>query len=887
VEAITDPGLLLKITPPKLRRSLLVRDRLRRLGSADDDTAVILVEAPAGYGKTSLIAQWRLDWLQGGAAVGWLNLDEGDSPITLVSGIALGLRRSLGRANFGVDAIEAVRRGAGTAPALTSLLAEITETSHPMVLVFDNGERLGEAEAMDVLEYLLHNLPPNLRVVIGTRPPVRAEVLDLLGQGLLRRVSAAELCFSLTEGIQFLSTRFEGRIDADLCARLHDVTGGWPLGLQLAAAALERSPDLRRTVDEFTKSRDDATQHLLESLVASLPNDLADFLTRCSLLGALHPSLCEAVTGREDAALALQRLVFETPLVSATEEGEWLRLHPLARQYLRARAEKTLPAEERRDIHARAWHWLVDHGAPARAARYALAAGHDREALELISTCLNDELNKGHNGTVSEWLARMSDVAIQSNPQLRLVALWMNAFVFHLDDVLKQALVLIDDPAIDAEMRADAIAALASALAMVDRYDDAFRYASMCRTGATGARARFALTYLDADFAFHSGQMELGRRLIGLVADRRVDPLEEIWRDFKTVLSYLWEGRPALAEQIARPKHSKWEAEVGRRGSWAALIGSVLAGACWQQDRRSDAKALLAGRLDVIEQGVAYGGVKYAYRTLAQMAVSEGDEQRAHAYLETMAAVGERRGIVRLFATSLAERVRLHAARKRPGQAAVVLAQFAGVVGRSGISDLLAPQIHLDLEMARAYVAVAAGDPAAAGAHLASATELATRLNRGYEAVQILALQALLAEGAGASPEALLTEALSRAESGGLVRVFADTLPEVVDLVRRRTRQGPIGVVSRGFIDRVLAAAEATPASEPQPAQSGRSALLTPKESEVLQLIAGGLQNKQIATELDLSADTVKWHVKKLLAKLNAGNRDHAVDRARMLGLLR
>lgn len=862
MEAINDPGLLLKITPPKLRKSLLLRDRLRRLGTADDDTTVILVEAPAGYGKTSLIAQWRLDWLQSGAAVGWLNLDDGDSPITLVSGIALGLRRSLGRADFGADAIEAVRRGAGTAPALTSLLADITEASHPMVLVFDNGERLGEAEAMDILEYLLHNLPPNLRVVIGTRPPVRAEVLDLLGQGLLRRVTAAELSFSLSEAIQFLHARFGGRVDADVCARMHDVTGGWPLGLQLAATALERSPDLRHTVDEFSRTRDGATQHLLESLVASLPNDLGDFLTRCSLLGALHPSLCETVTGREDAALALQRLVFETPLVSATEEGEWLRLHPLARQYLRARADKILSDDERREIHVRAWHWLVEHGAPARAARYALAAGHEREALELISASLSDELNKGHLGTVSEWLGRVPAVAMEKSPQLRVVALWMNAFSFHLGDVRQQAAALIDDPAVDEGTRMEARSALAAALAILDRYDDARRYAASFRTGSASQRARFALTYLDADCACQAGKTELARRLLVPDAEEQVSPLLQIWSDNKKVHSYLWEGRPAL-------------------------IGSVLAGACWQQDMRGEAKALLAGRLDVIERGAGYVGVVCAYRTLAQMAVSEGDEKRAHAYLEAMAAVGETRGVVRLVVASLAERVRLHAARKRPAQAATVLAELASFIELSAPTGLLAPQIHLKLAMASVFAAVADGDHAGASAHLNEARSLSTQLNRGYEIVQVLALEALLAERTGRSPDAMLTEALSRAEAGGLVRVFADTLPELVDVVRRRVRQGPIGAASRTFIDRVLAAAEATPAGEPQAAQSGRSALLTPKESEVLQLLAGGLQNKQIATELDLSGDTVKWHVKKLLAKLDAGNRDHAVDRARMLGLLR
>ena len=182
---------------------------------------------------------------------------------------------------------------------------------------------------------------------------------------------------------------------------------------------------------------------------------------------------------------------------------------------------------------------------------------------------------------------------------------------------------------------------------------------------------------------------------------------------------------------------------------------------------------------------------------------------------------------------------------------------------------------------------IATGDLAGAEARLVQAGELAARLNRGYEAVQVLTLRALLAERGGQSPDSLLTEALSRAQSGGLVRVFADTLPEVVELVRRRLQDAPAKILTRTFIDRVLAAAEATPPAEQQPAQSGRSALLTPKESHVLQLLAGDLQNKQIATELDLSSDTVKWHVKKLLAKLNAGNRDHAVDRARMLGLLR
>jgi len=198
----------------------------------------------------------------------------------------------------------------------------------------------------------------------------------------------------------------------------------------------------------------------------------------------------------------------------------------------------------------------------------------------------------------------------------------------------------------------------------------------------------------------------------------------------------------------------------------------------------------------------------------------------------------------------------------------------------------LAPQVRLDCEMAQTIADVAAGDLASADTHVARAKELSTKLNRGYEAVQILTLEGLLAERAGKSPVALLTEALSRAESGGLVRVFADTLPEVVDLLRRQVHDGPIETVARAFIDRVLAASEAAATTGQRRPPLAGNAMLTPKENLVLQLLAGGLPNKRIAAELELSSETVKWHVRKLLAKLNAGNRDHAVDRARMLGLL-
>lgn len=887
MDAATNPSLVLKTTPPKLRRSLLERERLRRIRADGDDVAVFLVEAPAGHGKTSLLAQWRLDWVQSGAVVAWMSVDTEDSPVTIVSGIVLGLRRSSGQATFGTDAIEAVRRGSATSLALTSLLAEITDGANPTVLIFDNCERIHDPQVLEVFDYLLHNLPPNLQIAAGSRIPVPLHIADLVAQGNLRRVTAANLCFDRAETIRLLSARLGDRVNADLCAILHEITEGWPLGLQLAAAALERTTDPARAIQSFSASRDDATRQLFDGMVDSLPPALAGFLMRCALLDALHPSLCEAVTGDEDSALTLQRLLVETPLLTATEDGEWLRLHPLAREYLRARAERELSESVRNQLHVSAWHWLDAHGFPERAAQHALAAGRRREALTLVAGSLSDEFDRGHVGTVVEWLARIPSNEIQDNVPLRRITMWIKALSYRPGGALPEANSLADDPTVDESVRGEGVLALACALAFADRIDQSRQYTSRLPRHDADSRARRLLAGLEMYCDMCVGATEVARQHLAQIPDDGRFPTARIWGDYFSAHTYLWEGRPVLAEQSTRLQVARWEAQVGRREQWTCMLAGALAIACWQRDLREESRALLAHRLDVIEQSNGPHGLACAYRTLAQMAATAGDEARAFAYLEALAALGVGRGLARFVAVSLAERIRLHAVGQRPGQAASLLHELEAVFEQSAVCATLEPLLRLELALARTFAALANGDARTAGDHLAAAWNFARQINRGYETVQILALQGLLAERAGESPSAPLVEALSRAEAGDLVRVFADTHPEVVDLVRRFAQRGAHSPVTRAFIDRVLAAANVTVADAARPASPTESGILTPKEGEVLQLLAAGLANKRIATELGLSNETVKWHVKKLFAKLNAGSREHAVERARMLGLIR
>ncbi|HQR23558.1 MAG TPA: LuxR C-terminal-related transcriptional regulator [Steroidobacteraceae bacterium] len=888
-ETVVDPGLILKITPPKLRRNLLARERLRRLAAEGQDTAVFVVEAPAGYGKTSLLAQWRLDWLQSGAAVAWLSLDAEDSPVTVVSGVVLGLRRSTGKARFGTEALEAVRHGAGPTLALTSLLAEIAESAHSTVLMFDNCERAHDPATLEVFAYILHNLTPNMQVVLGTRPPASIETIDLLGRGGLRQLGAADLRFELAESIEFLTTRLGDRVNADLCAQLHESTDGWPLGLQVAATALEQASDPARTVQALAHSQDHATRRYFDGMLDSLPTAMVDLAVRCSLLDALHPSLCEAVTGDETAGLILQRLLVETPLVSATETGDWLRFHPLAREHLRARADRQLSDAERRELHVRAWGWLQEHGFPARAARHALGAGQQGDALALIARSLNAEFEAGHFGTVAEWLARIAPEEIAKDMQLQVVQLWVQVLSYRAAEAVPVAQRLFQDASVDGWVRAEANLVIGTAHAYADDISGGWRYAQRFPAELAGPRARQIFANVETYFLIFDGATEAARRRQAAVQDRQEFPIVSTFGDWFSGQSYLWEGRPLLVDQLLRPQLVRMEAELGRRGEWSCLLSALLATAHWQMGMHKEAVAGLASRLDIIERVTFPDGIISAFRTLAQIAAAEQDEARAFAYLEALATLGARRSMPRMAIASLAERVRLHSAGGRPQQAMALLDELSAVLQGSRVCERLEPLLRLEEAMARAYVLLVAGDDTGAAAVLATAGELARRLNRGNEAIKVQVFRAMLLDRAGTSPVPLLVESLSRAEAGGLVRAFADTLPDVAAFVRRASASG-LAPVSREFIERALAAAATVSiddAGGPDRMTAPRGGgILTPKEAEVLQLLAGGRPNKVIAAEMGLSADTVKWHVKKLFAKLNAGSREHAVERARMLGLL-
>ncbi len=368
--------LLLKVTPPRLQRHLLARARLQFDQEHGRDPPVALVQAPAGFGKTSLLAQWRREHLAHGRVVAWLLAQPQDDTARFVQGLALAVRVGAGRPGFGHTLLE------GQAPAglegVTLWLAELAQSAMDTVLIVDEADHLPEA-TRDALAYLLRNMPPNLRAVVAARADCQLGIDDLISYGLCAVVGPAHLRFQFDETLALVRARFADRVDRDDAARLHELAEGWPLGLQLALSVMAAGSDPHTEITAMAGHGGALHDRLVHLLLANLAPADAMFLTQIALLDHLHPALCAQVTQDGAAGERLARLARDTPVFAAGEASDWLRLHTLARDELRGRFAR-LPGDERAALHARAAAWLAEHGLLEAAAHHAQAAGQRETA---------------------------------------------------------------------------------------------------------------------------------------------------------------------------------------------------------------------------------------------------------------------------------------------------------------------------------------------------------------------------------------------------------------------------------------------------------------------------------------------------------------------------
>ncbi|MDR5741016.1 LuxR C-terminal-related transcriptional regulator [Caballeronia sp. LZ016] len=879
--------LVLKTIAPRAPLNLLARQRLSADAAPYRDRQITLVQAPAGYGKTSLLAQWRREFLARGSAVAWLLADERDDAGRLLRALVQAVRTGCARSGFGALLLDGALASVGALDGATAWLAEIAVLSMDVVLIIDEAERLPPAGA-ELLTYLLHNAPQNLRVVAAGRSGLEAPMSDLLLYGEATLVGPDALRFRLDETIALIGNRFGARVDADACARLYEATDGWPLGLQLAVAAMMRATDARQAVQAIASGPGGLGEHLVGALIADLSPEDEAFLARISVVDMLHPDLCEALTECAQTPARLARLVRETPVFIAVEDSAWCRLHTLVRDALRMRLVD-LPASERQALHARAMRWFVGRGMIEEAARHAHAAGEHETAYELAERSLHEAVRQGHLSLVLDWLELIPKPELERRPRLRLAAAWALALGQRHEEAQRQVEQILTGPAVDVKLRYECALILSAAAYFADEPD---RFLALFEPWAEsppeggGWLAQVHANRLAAR-AMMLGEPAQARR-----AQQRTRPADGDegvaflmrWGDHIAGSSYLWEGQMSLAEDVLKPALASAEARHGRRHPMTCMFAAACAAIAYEDDRLDEASALLSNRMDVLERAATPEMVIVAYHTAARLAAVRGGEHRALDMLEAMHALGVSRRQPRLCVAGLAEQVRMHAGRYRIETCQALVRRIDDIVAHeTGRGPVWRKSVALLQRLAHADAAIAARSWPQALDALEAAARQAGDMNMGRCRIEILALRAFALQEEGADGAALLREAMNLAQTFRLRRTIVDAHPSLADWARR------MGDASaHDDIDRTPAA---FPNVRPPPRESSGpravpSVVLTPKEREILELLARNLTNKEIARAGMIGEGTVKWHLKNLFGKLDASSRKHAVRRAVVLGLL-
>src|SRR4051794_27879252 len=369
------PLLETKLRVPRLRRALVPRPRLSERLSRGAESALTLVSAPAGFGKTTLLTEWLAAAPVDGRSAAWLSLDQRDNDPSLFWTYLVAALKTAAP-GVGASALSLLQSPQPPIEAvLANLLNDLSAISNDVVLVLDDYHVIDARDVQDGMAFLLEHLPPQIHLVIAGRADPVLPLARLRGRGELIEIRAADLRFAPDEATAYLNGAMGLVLTARDVAALEGRTEGWIAALQLAALSMQGRDDVAAFIDGFAGDDRYVVDYLAEEVLQRQPDDVRTFLLQTSVLSRLTGALCEAVVGRDGGRAMLESLdranLFLVPL---DDRRHWYRYHHLFADVLQARLLDEQP-DRVRELHRRASRWYEQNGEPAEAIRHALAGG--------------------------------------------------------------------------------------------------------------------------------------------------------------------------------------------------------------------------------------------------------------------------------------------------------------------------------------------------------------------------------------------------------------------------------------------------------------------------------------------------------------------------------
>jgi LuxR family maltose regulon positive regulatory protein len=886
--------LLTKLYIPRRRPDSVSRPRLVARLNAEAGQRVTLISAPAGFGKTTLLAEWIP---ASPHCVTWLSLDEGDNDPTVFWG---GFLAALQRLDPSLGEGARSQLEAPQSPPIETLLAQVINdlSACPIsfIHVFDDYHFIQNPAINEAVSFLLEHMPPNLRMILSSRADPALPLARWRGRGQLAEIRASDLRFTVAEVAAFLKSRLLLELPPTAIAALESRTEGWAAGLQLAALSMQGREDVSGFIEAFSGSHRHVLNYLVGEVLDQRPRGTLDFLRQTSILDRMCAPLVEAVTGTSGGQAMLETLdranMFVIPL---DDEGRWYRYHHLFAEALQQRFHQA-EREQAAEYYRRASEWFERSGSSAEAVEYALRGRDWPRAAALIETTMPEVQRHGELATLLRWLGALPDEAIATRPTLGLAHAWLLIIVD--DFVGAERRLAVSDQALRAHPEADPAVqnALLGQAAVVRATSALMLEAPGEVTVAAGhdalrllpeddlVRRGFAVFIMGCAHYLSLGDVQAAEST--LVAAAGVS--RSAGDAFGATMAYLHLSQMrAMAGHLGAAAAACEElSQLAHQPGWehfpAAALGGVMLGRVpYERNELAAALETLTAALAEVERYSLKRPELIGVVLLARVKLALGAAEEARALLDRAWTTIQKYQLKQLTFPGTALRARMLL---QMGDLATA-AQWASTIAVPADGSLN-PALEYDhITVARVWVAQ--GREAEARSllrRLLPPAEVAGRMGR---VIEILALQAVAAWAQQNEEAAMaaLEKALALGEPEGFVRSFVDEGEPMQAMLARVTGERHwyaeqlLEAFGRDTASVRIAAAARTPTAS----------LLEPlreRELEVLRLMAQGYSNQEIATKLVLGVSTIKTHINHLFQKLGAASRTQAIARGRALGLL-
>lgn len=847
-----------KLHIPHVRKSLVARPRLLHKLNEGREAKLTLISAQAGYGKTTALSEWVKQCL---SVVAWVSLDAQDNDwIQFWSYFTASIQEREPGFGLAVQSLLDSGPSQSSEPAIMELLNALNAFPNELVVILDDYHVIELPAIHQSITYLLEHLPPHIHLYIASRTDLSIPTARLLAKGEFHQIKMQDLRFHLDEGLVFFRETTDLGLTPDQVEMLFRQTEGWISGLQLAALSLKQSDNISATLQQFSGHQHDISDYLLQEVFHHQPEQIRAFLLETSILNRMNASLCQAVTGQANAQAQLERLeqmnLFIVPL---DDHRTWYRYHHLLSDFLQQLLFRT-DTDQWMQVHVRAAEWLESQGFDEEAVEHYLEGEYYPDAVRLIEKNLHT-LVQTKSVVLIRWVSVLPENSFAEKPMVELfyisvllgVGEWTEAF-----HRVKQATIrfqALEGKVSDAEWKQAMgniyfFHAITSYLHKdVERTSDYFglveQYMPEGSFFQTVGRNRYQGFDSFDDLLTHINDLH--------AADAFLPKWISVWQNKQEY--------PFLGFLCA--SYSKLLYEWNRLEEAERYAAMVLG----RQDMQPFARIMIQISMNASRIQQAKGNPIRARALLNElkMQIASPDYELFMYRIEAeQACLSLEQGLL---------------------QEALDWLQSCGLAHTDEVS---LNRVTEYLAFARVLIACERMDEALY--LLEQLNRMLGREDRLRDRIQVIILQSLTLQRSGQMEAALIQveAALQKAEPGGYIRSFIDEGPVMAELLAaygKRLQDNHLGdklLVTSGYVQQLLQAMQVK-SQDSLPAEQPRKELLTDQETKVLVLIAAGLANKEIASDLNITGETVKFHIRNVYRKLEANNRIHALQRAKEL----